>query len=66
VSDAGVGALLAEAAMHASLLNVYINLGSIDDEEYKKQIRQKVRAITRDTTERKDEVIGIVRGKIET
>ncbi|MFO7919189.1 MAG: cyclodeaminase/cyclohydrolase family protein [Anaerolineae bacterium] len=65
VSDAGVGALLAEAAMHASLLNVYINLGSIDDEEYRKKIRKKVRTITRDTTERKDEVIGIVRGKIE-
>jgi len=64
VSDAGVAALLAEASMHASLLNVYINLGSLDGEEYKKSIRQKVRSITRHTAERKDEVIGIVHEKI--
>ncbi len=65
VSDAGVGALLAEASMRASLLNVYINLGSIDDEEYKKEIRAKVRTIIENKAQRKDEVIGIVRGKIE-
>ncbi|MFP3896322.1 MAG: cyclodeaminase/cyclohydrolase family protein [Anaerolineales bacterium] len=64
VSDAGVGALLAEASMRASLLNVYINLGSIDDEEYRKKIRAKVRTVIENKAERKDEVMGIVHQKI--
>ena len=34
VSDAGVGVLMAEACMHAALLNVSINLTSIRDQAY--------------------------------
>ncbi|MCC7164747.1 MAG: cyclodeaminase/cyclohydrolase family protein [Anaerolineae bacterium] len=38
-SDAGVGALMAEAGLQAALLNVEINLGLIHDEEFKACIR---------------------------
>lgn len=64
VSDAGVGALLAEACMHAALLNVYINLSSIKDKEYVEQTLGRVAAITEGKTELKDKVMAIVREKI--
>ena len=64
VSDAGVGALLAEACMHAALLNVYINLSSIKDKEYVEQTLERVAAITGGKTELKDKVMAIVREKI--
>jgi methenyltetrahydrofolate cyclohydrolase len=60
VSDAGVGALLAEAAMHAALLNVEINLASIDDSAYVQTIRERIAAMTWECTHIKDRVQGIV------
>ena len=64
VSDAGVGALLAEACMHAALLNVYINLASIKDDQFVAKTRERIEAITAGTTESKDQVMAIVHGKI--
>lgn len=64
VSDAGVGALLAEACMHAALLNVYINLASIKDEEYCQKTKARIEAITRGKGEVKERVMAIVREKI--
>ncbi len=40
ISDAGVSAYLAEAALNAALLNVDINLPSIRDEEFAKKARE--------------------------
>ncbi len=64
VSDAGVGALLAEACMHAALLNVYINLASIQDQAYVQQMQARIVAITEGKTQVKDRVMAIVRAKI--
>jgi formiminotetrahydrofolate cyclodeaminase len=64
VSDAGVGALLAEACLHAALLNVYINLSSIKDQAYVQQTRARIQAVTAGKTELKDRVLAIVRQKI--
>jgi len=60
VSDAGVGALLAEAAMHAALLNVEINLSSIDDTAYVQATRDGISAMTEECTRTKDRVQAIV------
>ena len=60
VSDAGVGALLAEAAMHAALLNVEINLASIDDQAFVEATRQRIEAMTRTCTQTKDRVQELV------
>ncbi len=38
ITDIGVGILLAYSGMEGALLNVTINLGSIKDEDYKKEI----------------------------
>ncbi len=60
VSDAGVGALLAEAAMHAALLNVEINLASIDDQSFVDAVRQRIELMTRECTQTKDRVQELV------
>jgi formiminotetrahydrofolate cyclodeaminase len=64
VSDAGVAALLAEASMHAALLNVYINLASIQDETYVRETKARIEAITRGKAELKEQVMTVVRQKI--
>lgn len=45
VSDVGVAALLAQAAVHSALLNVEINLNSLEDALYVRQVRADVAAI---------------------
>jgi len=64
VSDAGVGVLLAEASMHAALLNVYINLSSIKDVAYVQEILARIQAITDGKSETKERVMAVVREKI--
>ena len=64
VSDAGVGALLAEACMHAAMLNVYINLSSIQDEQFAADLRARIQAITEGKGDTKAKVMAIVREKI--
>ena len=64
VSDAGVGVLLAEASIHAALLNVYINLSSIKDVAYVQETLARVQAITDGKSETKERVMAIVREKI--
>jgi len=64
VSDAGVGALLAEACMHGALLNVAINLASIKDAEYVAETQKRIVAITAGITETKDEVLALVQQAI--
>jgi len=64
VSDAGVGALLAEAAMHAALLNVTINLSSITDAAFVQATRERMEAIMRGRTDTRDRVLAIVHDKI--
>ena len=64
VSDAGVGVLLAEASLHAALLNVYINLSSIKDVDYVRETLARIQAITDGKGETKERVMAIVREKI--
>ncbi|MBM3187474.1 MAG: cyclodeaminase/cyclohydrolase family protein [Chloroflexi bacterium] len=64
VSDAGVGVLFAEACMHGALLNVYINLASINDEAFVGQMRRRIEAITSNKSGTRDKVMALVRGKI--
>ena len=64
VSDAGVGALLAEACLHAALLNVTINLASISDAAYIQATQAKMAAITAGKDRTKERVLAIVHQKI--
>ncbi len=64
VSDAGVGVLLAEASLHAALLNVTINLASINDATFVQETKAKMAAITTGKGELKERVLAIVHQKI--
>ena len=45
ITDIGVGVLLAYSGLEGALLNFTINLGSIKDEEYQKNISEKVSSL---------------------
>ena len=64
VSDAGAGVLLAEASMRAVLLNVYINLSSIKDEDYAQRTLARIATVTAGKDETKERVLKIVRERI--
>lgn len=64
VSDAGVGALAAEAGMHSALLNVEINLASIQDTVYIAQMRERMAALVGTVGATKAQVLDIVQHKI--
>lgn len=64
VSDAGVGVLLAEAAMRAALLNVVINLASIKDAAFVEDAEARIAALTADKADVKDRVLSVVNAKI--
>lgn len=64
VSDAGVGALLAEACMQAALLNVAINLASISDAAYVQAARERMATLTAGKAEAKARVMALVNDRI--
>ncbi len=60
VSDAGVGALFGEACLRAALLNVEINLASINDAAYVAEMRRKMASLEGAATATKEQVMEIV------
>lgn len=60
VSDAGTAASLAEAGLHSALLNVDINLRSIQDEKYRHLYHKKCSDIAKQARVRKDAILAIV------
>ena len=64
VSDAGVAALLAEASLHAALLNVRINLASFTDAVCAADVTARMERLERNAPATKDQVMTMVRKKI--
>lgn len=60
ITDVGVGTLLAYSGLEGALFNVTINLGSIKDEEYKKEISGKVDALLTEGKELKEKILKVV------
>ncbi|MDV3426987.1 MAG: cyclodeaminase/cyclohydrolase family protein [Bacillota bacterium] len=65
VSDAGVAALMLQAAIEGAILNVKINLASIKDDKYKKDIMEKCDFIILEGIKKKEEILKEVNKKIE-
>jgi formiminotetrahydrofolate cyclodeaminase len=64
VSDVGVAALMAEAALRAAALNVWINLGSIKDEAFVTREGARLDALLEGKAELKERILKDVRAKL--
>ena len=64
VTDAGIGAILADAAAQGGALNVAINLGSIEDQEYVTAARAELDDILKETADLRTEVVRITYDKL--
>ena len=60
ITDVGVGTLLAYSGLEGALFNVTINLASIKDEEFKKEISGKVDKLLSEGKSLKEELLKIV------
>lgn len=66
VSDAGVGALAADAAVQGAYLNVRINAAGLKNRETAEAILAEARCIADESTTRKNEIITIVNNVIDS
>jgi len=64
VTDAGIGAILGEAAVVGAALNVRINLGSIKDEAYVAKAAAEIDEIQADAAALRAEVLAITLAKL--
>lgn len=64
VSDAGVAAVMTEAALNGVLLNVDINTSSIKDKEYNARIVAEKEKMLAEAGKLKDRALAVVRGRI--
>ena len=64
VTDAGIGALLGEAGAVGAALNVRINLGSIEDEDYVRATRRELDALLAEAAALRAEVLATTLAKI--
>lgn len=64
ITDVGVGALLADAALQSAALNVWINLGYIRDEKFKKRTNSVISSILSQGQQIKDKVIKGVKKEV--
>lgn len=60
VSDAGVGTLAADAAVHGAFLNVRINAAGLKDREAAARLTAKAKEIAEQSSANKDRIIAIV------
>ena len=65
VSDAGVAALMLDAAIKSSLLNVKINLPMIKDEEKKAAYVERMNGMLAESTERSNKIYSSVSNKLD-
>jgi glutamate formiminotransferase / formiminotetrahydrofolate cyclodeaminase len=64
MSDAGVSACMAHSALVGASLNVYVNLGSIEDEPARHAVRDETEGLRESGEKLFKEVSGLVEGKL--
>ena len=64
VTDAGIGAILGEAAVVGGALNVRINLGSIEDSDYVETAAAQIDTMQKEAAALREEVLAITLSKI--
>jgi formiminotetrahydrofolate cyclodeaminase len=64
ISDAGVAVLAAEAALRSAALNVYVNIGAIQDAEFAADRRRRIEELLAGTEKMTEEVYALVRSRL--
>jgi glutamate formiminotransferase/formiminotetrahydrofolate cyclodeaminase len=64
LSDAGVGALCARAAVYGAYLNVRINSGELADKTYVGEILTKAASLLQETLARETEILNLIESRI--
>lgn len=64
VSDIGVAALLAQGTVQSALLNVDINLASLEDQLFVRQVQARVEDITLGLPEETAQIVALVQSRI--
>lgn len=64
VSDAGIAAILGEAAVHSALLNVKINLPTLEDEAFVAEVRRRMARATAGLAEKRAAIMRVVEERI--
>jgi formiminotetrahydrofolate cyclodeaminase len=64
ISDAAVGALLADAALWGGTFNVLINLSALEDKKYVQKMKNELRRLTLEGEKIKKEIMSRVKEKI--
>jgi len=65
ISDAGVAAVVFDAALNGVLLSAEINIPAIEDQDYVKKIINEIKTITAEARRLKDESMAAVRARIK-
>lgn len=64
ISDAAVGALLADAALHGGVFNVLVNLSALHDKQYVEKMKKELRRLEREGGKIKEQIMSLVNRKI--
>jgi formiminotetrahydrofolate cyclodeaminase len=64
ISDAGVGALAAQAALRSAALNVDINVPSLQDQAFAKACRDEMDALLASAVPLSEQAIALVKSKL--
>jgi len=64
ITDSAVSAIMAQAGVESAILNVKINLGSIKDEKFVKQISSELNKLQNNTNKKTNEILDIINKKM--
>jgi formiminotetrahydrofolate cyclodeaminase len=64
ISDAAVGALLADAALWGGMFNVLVNLSALEDKKYAQKMKKELKRLTLEAEKIKKEIMARVKEKI--
>jgi glutamate formiminotransferase/formiminotetrahydrofolate cyclodeaminase len=64
ITDSAVSAIMARSAVESAILNVKINLGSIKDEKFVKNINSEIENLQKSSESKEKEILKIVTSKI--
>jgi methenyltetrahydrofolate cyclohydrolase len=65
VTDAAVGALLAEAALQGGVFNVLVNLSALEEEATVKKMKQELKRLQAEGIKTRDKVLTHVKGRLK-